>query len=44
MSYGDDDKARAKRAQRNRNIALGLGLGFLAVLFYVMTFVRLGQQ
>ncbi len=44
MGYVDGDSAKAKRAQRNRNIALGLGLGFLAVLFYVMTFVRLGHQ
>jgi hypothetical protein len=33
---------QAARARRMRNIALALGLGFLVVLFFVMTMVRLG--
>ncbi len=34
----------AQRALRTRNLALGLVLGFLAILFFVMTIVRLGEQ
>jgi hypothetical protein len=34
----------AERARRKRNIALGLLLGFLVVLFFVMTIVRLSGQ
>jgi hypothetical protein len=32
----------AEKQRRKRNIALALGLGFLVVLFFVMTMVRLG--
>lgn len=32
----------AERARRGRNIALALFLGALALLFFVMTIVRLG--
>ena len=40
----DKDKrdAPADRARRARNIAIALVLGFLVVLFFVMTIVRLG--
>lgn len=31
-----------RRAQRARSIAIGLLLGFLVILFFVMTLVRLG--
>jgi hypothetical protein len=34
----------AERARRGRNIALGLVLAGFAVLFFVMTLVRLGGQ
>ena len=34
----------AERARRWRNIALGLVLAALAVLFFVMTIVRMGAQ
>ena len=39
-----DRAKQAERARRNRNVALGLGLGFLVVLFFVMTLVRLSGQ
>jgi hypothetical protein len=32
----------ADRARRSRNIALALVLGFLVILFFVMTIVRMG--
>jgi uncharacterized protein involved in exopolysaccharide biosynthesis len=42
---GDDKNPRDPvRARRGRNIALGLFLGFLVVLFFVMTLVRLGEH
>ncbi len=31
-----------KKSRRNRNIALGLALAGLVVLFYVMTWAKLG--
>jgi hypothetical protein len=34
----------AQRARRGRNIALGLALGFMVILFFVMTIVRLSGQ
>jgi len=34
----------AERARRSRNIALALLLGALAILFFVMTIVRMGAQ
>ena len=34
----------AERARRSRNIALALVLGFLVILFFVMTMVRIGGQ
>jgi hypothetical protein len=34
----------AERARRKRNVALGLILGFMVVLFFVMTMVRLSGQ
>ena len=34
--------AEAKRRQRMRSIAIALALGFLVVLFYAATIVRLG--
>ena len=40
----ENESDKAKRALRMRNVALGLGLGFLVVLFYAMTMVRLGEQ
>ncbi len=37
-------RSPAERARRSRNIALALVLGFLVVLFFVMTMVRVGGQ
>jgi hypothetical protein len=34
----------SERARRRRNVALGLMLGFMVVLFFVMTMVRLSGQ
>jgi hypothetical protein len=37
-------QTQAERARRRRNVALGLLLGFMVVLFFVMTMVRLSGQ
>ena len=42
MNGDDEAKARFERARRMRNYALAGVLLFLAVLFFVMTMVRLG--
>jgi hypothetical protein len=39
-----DEHDEFLRQRRKRNVALALGLGFLVVLFFVMTMVRLGGQ
>lgn len=36
-----DDRA-AERARKRRSIAIALALGFMVIIFYVATFVRLG--
>ncbi|MEZ5816396.1 MAG: hypothetical protein R3D44_04880 [Hyphomicrobiaceae bacterium] len=38
---GDDEH---KRRQRMRSLAIGLALGFLVIVFYVATIVRLGPN
>ena len=38
------DLKQYRARQRSRNIVLGLVLVFLVVLFYAITFVRLGAQ
>ena len=37
----DDDAKRARR-QRQRSVAIALALGFLVLLFYAATIVRMG--
>lgn len=37
-----DDDAERKRRQRKRSIAIGWALAALAVLFFIVTIVRLG--
>jgi len=37
----DDERSRARR-QRTRSIAIALVLGFMVLLFYAATIVRLG--
>jgi hypothetical protein len=37
----DDEQQRLKR-QRTRSVAIALGLGFLVLLFYAATIVRMG--
>lgn len=39
----DEEKKRLQR-QRLRSVAIALGLGFLVVLFYAATIVRMGGQ
>jgi hypothetical protein len=38
----DEDRKRIKR-QRLRSIAIAIGLGFLVILFYAATIVRMGN-
>ena len=33
---------REQRSRRRRNIAIGLGVGLFALIFYVVTIVKLG--
>lgn len=50
MSEGPNEIAAAElarrqaRSRRARNIAIGLTLGFLVLLFYAVTIVRLGPN
>lgn len=39
----DEEQKRLKR-QRLRSLAIALGLGFLVVLFYAATIVRMGNH
>ena len=39
----DEEKKRLQR-QRLRSVAIALGLGFLVLLFYAATIVRMGGQ
>lgn len=41
-SQTEELSAEARRRQRMRSIAIALALGFLVVLFYAATIVRLG--
>jgi hypothetical protein len=38
-----EEQEELKRRQKGRNIALALVLGFFVVLFYVLTFVKMGD-
>lgn len=38
---GEETKRRLQR-QRRRSLAIALGLGFLVVLFYVATIIKMG--
>jgi hypothetical protein len=42
MSDRDEELRRLKR-QRVRSLAIALGLGFLVLLFYAATIVRMGH-
>jgi len=42
MNGDDEARARFERARRMRNYAIAGVLGFLVVLFFFMTIVRLG--
>ena len=39
----EQDAATADKIRRRRSVAIALTLGFMVVLFYVATFVRLGS-
>ena len=39
-----EEQEEFKRRQKGRNIALALVLGFFVVLFYVLTFVKMGAE
>lgn len=43
VSNGENDEARRLRRQRLRSLAIALGLGFLVILFYLATIVRMGN-
>lgn len=38
-----EEQEERKRRQKGRNTALALVLGFFVVLFYVLTFVKMGD-
>ncbi len=40
----DAEAAQQARRRRIRSIAIALGLGFLVILFYAATIVRLGSN
>ena len=42
MANDESEDERNARERRKRNIAIALALGGLAVLFFLMTIVRLG--
>jgi hypothetical protein len=42
MAEDSEDAKRAARRQHLRSIAIALALGFLVLLFYAATIVRLG--
>lgn len=44
MTTNTDAGADAGRRQKMRSIAIALTLGFMAVLFYAATIVRLGSD
>ena len=42
MTENADEEAKRVRRQRLRSLAIALGLGFLVLLFYAATIVRMG--
>ena len=42
--FTPEELAEYRRRQKNRNLALGAVLVFFVVLFYAITFVRIGSQ
>lgn len=38
-----EEQEEYQRRQKGRNVALALVLGFFVVLFYVLTFVKMGD-
>lgn len=43
MTDGGDEERKRLRQQRLRSVAIALGLGFLVLLFYAATIVRMGN-
>jgi len=42
VAHSGDEETRRLKRQRLRSMAIALGLGFLVVLFYAATIVRMG--
>lgn len=43
VTNGADEEEKRLKRQRLRSLAIALGLGFLVVLFYLATIVRMGN-
>lgn len=44
MSAGMDEEKKRQQRQRLRSVAIAFALGFLVLLFYAATIVRMGGQ
>lgn len=44
VTHDADEEAKRLKRQRLRSAAIALGLGFLVLLFYAATIVRMGGQ
>jgi hypothetical protein len=44
VAHDADEEAKRLRRQRLRSVAIALGLGFLVLLFYAATIVRMGNH
>lgn len=43
VADGNDEELKRLKRQRVRSLAIALGLGFLVLLFYAATIVRMGK-
>jgi hypothetical protein len=43
ISVAENDEEKRLKRQRMRSLAIALGLGFLVLLFYAATIVRMGK-
>ncbi|MCC7252198.1 hypothetical protein [Hyphomicrobium sp.] len=44
VAHDADEEAKRLRRQRLRSVAIAVGLGFLVLLFYAATIVRMGNH